>query len=329
MTVSERNVRAVEGADLLLLQCGRLTRGERVTIVCDDTTAELGQLLRERAHRITSHVVLVQTPPLAMHGEEPPRQVAEAMLESDLCLGITTKSIAHTNARISAAAHGARYLSLPDYSMDLLSDESLRANYEEQAVLARHLADAFTNGSRLRVTSSAGTDVTMSIDGREGNCCPGYVSKAGDLGSPPDIESNVSPIEDSAEGTVVVDASIPYPTFGLLKAPVVLRVKGGSIVRIEGEASTTSSLEQLMKSAGSPRAYVLAECGVGLNDKARLSGVMLTDEGAAGTMHFGFGSNSTVGGKNEVSFHLDFVLKNPSLFVDGHALIERGILQHG
>ena len=51
---------------------------------------------------------------------------------------------------------------------------------------------------------------------------------------------------------------------------------------------------------------------------------MLTDEGASGTMHFGFGSNITVGGLNDVPFHLDFVLKNPSIFVDNNLVIKNG-----
>ena len=53
---------------------------------------------------------------------------------------------------------------------------------------------------------------------------------------------------------------------------------------------------------------------------------MLTDEGAAGTMHFGFGSNITVGGKNDVSFHVDFVFCDATLTVDDRVLIEDGRL---
>lgn len=314
----------VEGADLLLTKCGRLRSHERITIVCDATTRAQGQLLESRAKRISSNVTLVEVPTLSMHGQEPPAAAAEAMFGSDLCVGITAKSMAHSRARQRACANGSRYLSLPDYSMELFSDPSLRADYEARAVLARFVADAFTVGSHVEVKTDAGTSITMSAAGRVGNCCPGYVQGPGELGSPPDIEANVSPIETSAEGIVVVDGSIPYPTLGLLKSPITLTVTGGRIVRMDGDPVVVAELRRLFESAGSPRAYVLAECGVGLNDMASLTGVMLTDEGAAGTMHFGFGSNSTVGGLNEVPFHLDFVFKNPVLKVDGVTLLERG-----
>lgn len=315
---------AVEGADLLLRRCGRLRNGEAVLIVCDSDTRLLGELLESRAKLVTPAVTLIEIPLLNMHGQEPPAEVAQKMALADLCLGITSKSMAHTQARRNAAAKGGRYLSLPDYSVELLGAPSLRADYEGRAVLARRVADVFTAGTSVKVTSSAGTDIMLRIDGRVGNCCPGYVDGPGELGSPPDIESNVSPIETSAEGVVVVDGSIPYPGIGLLTEPVTLTVTCGRIVEINGNSEVVEKLKRLFESVGSSKAYILAECGVGLNDRATLTGLMLTDEGAAGTMHFGFGSNATVGGENDVPFHLDFIFCSPSLEVDGVSILQSG-----
>jgi leucyl aminopeptidase (aminopeptidase T) len=69
---------------------------------------------------------------------------------------------------------------------------------------------------------------------------------------------------------------------------------------------------------------ILAEIGVGLNPIAKLTGTMLTDEGALGCVHFGFGSNYTTGGINRINFHLDFVIKEPSLFIDKKPIIING-----
>ena len=73
--------------------------------------------------------------------------------------------------------------------------------------------------------------------------------------------------------------------------------------------------------------FVLAECGVGLNPAATLTGVMLTDEGSLGTVHFGFGSNSTVGGINEIAFHVDFVCRAATMSVDGKVIIQKGHIE--
>ena len=49
---------------------------------------------------------------------------------------------------------------------------------------------------------------------------------------------------------------------------------------------------------------------------------MLTDEGAKGHIHFGFGSNFTVGGKNKVNFHVDLVTSDMDVYVDKKKIIQ-------
>lgn len=312
------------GAHRLLTECGCLKPAEKMTVVCDKTTRAVAHLVVGCAEALGAEVTSVETAPLSVHGQEPPATVADAMLGADLVLGLTAKSMAHTVARRSASDQGARYLSLPEYTLDLLADPSLQTDFREGGRRAQRIADLFTAGSRVRVTTLAGTDIGLDITGRVGNCCPGYVAAPGELGSPPDIEANVSPVETVSEGTVVVDGSIPYPSLGLLVRPLVLRVKGGRVIHMEGDADTVERLEQLFASADPRKTRVLAECGVGLNPRARLTGVMLTDEGAFGTMHFGFGSNATVGGTNDVAFHLDFVFRNATMTVDGTPVLAAG-----
>ena len=235
-------------------------------------------------------------------------------------------SMAHTAARQAACAVGARYLSLPDYTRALLEDPALMVDFRAQAPIVRRIADSFTAGSFARVRSPGGTDLCVDIRGRIGNFCPGFVTEPGELGSPPDIEANVSPIEDHSEGVAVIDGSIPYPGFGLLPEPIALYVQQGRIVRFEGDSQITARLEKLFRSAGSEKALILAELGVGLNPLATLTGVMLADEGASGCIHFGFGSNVTVGGMNDIPFHLDFVFRAGSVVVDDRLIIESGRL---
>ena len=248
------------------------------------------------------------------------------MSGADLIVGLTSKSMAHSKARQRATDGGARYLSLPDYSMDFLASPALQVNFRSLYPTVRMVADWFTGGREAEVSTRAGTNVRLNILGREGNCCPGYVERPGDLGSPPDVEANVSPIETDSEGFLVVDGSIPHPDLGLLNAAVELKIANGCITDILGPSDVVSILESLFSQAGSPKAKILAECGVGLNRAAQLTGNMLTDEGAAGSMHFGFGSNSTVGGLNDIGFHLDFVFRAATLKIDGRTLIRDGEL---
>lgn len=312
-------------ADHVLRHCGNLAAGEQLVIVCDAGTREIADLFAVRARSLTPQVQLHEISAFEMHGQEPPAPVAEAMRTADLILGLTRMSMAHSRARVYAAAKGARYLSMPDYSWDLLHSPALSADYHAAAPLVKRFATALTAASSLRVTTPAGTDISLNVAGRCANFCPGYVDMPGALGSPPDIEANISPIEADSSGSVIVDGSIPCPDIGLLREPVSLTVREGAIVAIESrDYRVKDRLHRLFESVGSDKAYVLAECGIGLNPAADLSGNMLTDEGAFGCMHFGFGSNATVGGVNEVPFHLDFVFRQPSLLIDGATAIDGG-----
>ena len=260
-----------------------------------------------------------------MHGQEPPRAIAGAMLDADLILGMTRMSMAHTQARLAATNRGARYLSMPDYDLPLLHNPAVTTDFHAAAPRVSRFAAALDRGAHVRVTTERGTDVELNIAGRRANFCPGFVDAPGALGSPPDIEANISPVETDSNGVIVVDGSIPCREIGLLSTPVTLDVRDGKIREITTE--TKALLAQLLTifgRVGSANAYVLGECGIGLNPAAQLTGNMLTDEGAFGCVHFGFGSNATVGGTNDVPFHLDFVLREPTLAVDGEILIDKG-----
>lgn len=309
----------------IIFNCGGLKQDDHVLIICDTSTREIADAFLSCAISVNPNVKLMEIPDLPNHGAEPVGYAKEAMCRASLILSLCRYSLAHSRARLDSSLMGARFLSLPLYDWSLLEDECLRIDYSAQAARVRKFADAFTAGQKIQVTTEAGTNIRLGITGRNGNYCPGLVKDAGDLGSPPDIEANVSPIENSAEGVVVVDGSITMPGFGLLVTPVELVVRSGKVVEFRSEnADYVKRLNLIFGEIDSLR-RVVAECGVGLNPAAKLTGSMLTDEGALGCVHFGLGSNYTVGGLNRVNFHLDFVFRDASLAVDGQQLLKLGV----
>jgi leucyl aminopeptidase (aminopeptidase T) len=68
----------------------------------------------------------------------------------------------------------------------------------------------------------------------------------------------------------------------------------------------------------------LAELGVGTNDRARLTGNVLEDEKILGTVHVAFGASAAIGGTVSVPVHLDVVVIDASLEVDGRQVLDRG-----
>ncbi len=313
----------------LIKHCGNLNPKERLLILCDVSTQDIAEVFLTYAKTLVSHPLqanLLVLPIAAFHGAEPDEIISAEMKKADLIMSLCKMSLAHSQARVEAGKCGARFLSMPLYTWELLDDPALSVDFQAQYSIVKKVSEAFTQGSRVEVKTKAGTKILLDIVGRVGNCCPGFVTKPGDLGSPPDIEANVSPVETFSIGKVVIDGSITCPELGLLSNPVVLTVSNGGITEIESEnASYVEILNKMLGPVGSKR-RVLAECGVGLNPDAKLTGTMLTDEGAYGCMHFGFGANHTVGGQNKTDFHLDFVFKEATLIVDGKMILNNGEL---
>lgn len=317
---------SAEAIKHLLLHCGSLKPSEKLCILCDPNTRDIAHAFREEALKITEHVHLQETPLASRHGEEPPEEAIPSMLDADLIISLCTFSLAHSNARIQAGLKGARFLSMPLYDWDLLKDEAVLYPFQDQAPIVRKITDILTHGSTAYITTKAGTDISLDLRGRTGNYCPGFVSAPGELGSPPDIESNISPIESGSNGVVVIDGSITCPEIGLLTSPVTLKIENGFITEFQGQDQKYIEILNTMFDARDSKKRILAECGIGLNPAAKLTGKMLTDEGTLGTIHFGFGSNYTVGGQNKVNFHLDFVFKDASLKVDDIWIMQNGKL---
>src|SRR5206468_11476204 len=68
----------------------------------------------------------------------------------------------------------------------------------------------------------------------------------------------------------------------------------------------------------------LAELGVGTNEKATLTGNVLEDEKILGTIHVAFGASAGIGGTVSVPIHLDCVVMDASLVVDGTQVLDAG-----
>mgnify|MGYP001198765692 FL=1 len=326
MSYHSHEIACLKGARHLIVSCGSYKRSENLVVVFDKNTANLSKYFKRAAVELKANFKLIKLPAALMHGEEPPSEFLPDLVNADLLICLRENSMAHSKARILQAKNGGRFLSLPQFNINLLADPCVVVDYRKYFNTVRKLANELSSGTDLYITSVLGTNLHIKVDGRSANCCPGFVKDAGDLGSPPDIEANISPLEDGSNGVLVVDGSIPFEGFGMLRDPVKMKINAGKVVDISGNGITPRKLEKLFDGHGSEKTRILAEVGIGLNPFAKLSGVMLTDEGSLGTMHMGFGSNYTVGGLNDVSFHVDFVFKNPSLFIDDKMMIQNGML---
>ncbi len=315
-----------KGFKVLLETCADVRQGESVLIVADDSSFGIAEKFYQYARRM-HEITLVCMSDRTTHGASPTKPVAEAMLASDVIFGVTKFSLFNSIARINACKAGARFVNMADYSEQMLSEGPLFVDFEEQAQVAKLLA-ARIIGDRAVLTSKAGTNLTARIGGMKVLALTGRSLVKGATSSPPDIECATGPVEGTAQGVLVIDGSIPLPGVGVLREPVVVTVKDGRITGIEG-GSQADVFRDKLASFGDERVYTIAEIGIGLNPMSGLSGRMLEDEGAFGTMHIGIGNNLSYGGSCDTNIHIDMIMRRPSFSVDEVALIERGHIVPG
>lgn len=81
---------------------------------------------------------------------------------------------------------------------------------------------------------------------------------------------------------------------------------------------------RLLATLGDDDGRMLDEFGIGTNHKARIIGVVLEDEKAFGTIHVAFGSKATFGGTIQAGVHIDLIVNEPDVFIDGQQIQEKG-----
>ncbi|MBD3170177.1 MAG: aminopeptidase, partial [candidate division Zixibacteria bacterium] len=197
---------------------------------------------------------------------------------------------------------------------------ALNADYEKVAKRSNTLAKLLSKGNSARITTPSGTDITMSIQGREGKPDTGLVYTGEDFSNLPAGEAYIAPMEKTAEGVYMVDGSMAG--LGLLKKPLTITVEKGHAVDIKGGAPATK-LKKMLDAVG-PKARNIAELGIGTNDKARLCGSVLEDEKVMGTVHLAIGDNKSMGGRVSVPIHLDGMLLKPTLYIDDKMIMKNG-----
>lgn len=313
----------LEGCKVLLHTCGAVQPGEKVLVITDETSKEIGEAMYACASEYTD-ATLICTKDRTTHGEAPTACVAAAMAAADVIFSATTFSLYNTDARIEACKNGARYINMADYSLEMLKQGCLFTDWDQIRKVVDETAEKIV-GKELRITTPAGTDFWTSIEGRHADVGYGTSIHKGEASSPPDAECAVGPADDTAKGILVIDGSIPLPGLGIIKEPIRLQVEKGYITKIEG-GKEADILREALAAFNDPRVYLAAEVGFGLNPAASLSGRMLEDEGVYGTMHIGIGNNLAYGGSCNTPIHIDLIMKQPTCIVDDHYVYKDGEL---
>jgi len=301
--------------------CMGTRAGEKVLVVTDEPLRKIGYALFAAARSLGSEVFLVEMLPRKTNGEEPPPEIASLMAGVDVVLCPTSKSLTHTDARRAASAAGARVGTLPGVTEEIMV-RCMNADYHRIAARTFRLCELMEKASTVRVTAPAGTDIILPIRGRKAHASSGIFREKGQWGNLPTGEAYLAPVEGESNGVVVVDGAMAG--VGIVREPIRIEVEKGFAAGITGgeEAARLASLFE----AHGRDARNVAEFGIGTNDRAILTGIILEDEKVMGTIHIAFGDNKSMGGTVRVASHLDGMVTRPTVWFDDLNVMEDGRL---
>jgi len=311
-----------EGARKVIQICAACQKNERLLIVTDDIKKDIAEAFRKVAVDLGIANTSIAVMRVEQHGgQEPPPAIAKAMCDVDVVLAITSKSISQTMARVNALKSMSRIVNLPDMSVKDLTEGLIEADFAAISPAVKTVASYLDKGSRFRVTAAGGTNLTFSGEGNCGNAFDAIADKPG-LFRSMSVEANVGPVDDIGEGVLVIDGSLP--PVGILKEKITCRVEKGRIVDVKG-GPQADKFADILKAYKDPQMYMLAEFGIGMNPCAQLTGESyLADESALGTVHFGFGTNLSQGGKRKAAAHFDAIIRTPGIDIDGTTIMKNG-----
>jgi leucyl aminopeptidase (aminopeptidase T) len=314
------------GADLdmavrtVIRDCMGISPGEEVLVICNPVTEEIGALMRIEAQGEGADATLAVISERESAAAEPPGTVAAAMEKADVVLAATIQSLSHTAARKRASEAGVRIGTLPGVTEEMLA-RLMGVDLDETRRLSWAVAELMNDASEARITCPHGSDLRMGLEGRMAIADGGELGTRGAFGNLPCGEGFIAPVEGTSEGTLVVDGSIAG--VGLLDTPVSLTVEGGHLKEATG--SDGEALMRLLTAHGEDGTNV-AELGIGTNDEAILTGNILEDEKILGTAHVAFGASAAIGGTVQVPVHLDCVILQPTIEIDGRTIADGGEL---
>jgi aminopeptidase len=190
-------------------------------------------------------------------------------------------------------------------------------DWDAEAERMKKYKERFDGASEVKIVG-AGTDITLSLDGREGAIDAGHANVPGG-------EFFFCPVEDATTGVVEFsEFPVVVPPYDI--AGVRLVFDGGRVVDASASQGEDELLDGLDRDEG---ARVLGELGIGCNPGIqRHIKNTLFDEKIDGTVHLAVGSAfAQLGGTNDSVIHWDMVKDlrpGGQLLCDGEVVQENG-----
>lgn len=201
------------------------------------------------------------------------------------------------------------------------------ADYHKVGQRTREVYEIVKNAKQIRVTNPTGTDLTGSFDSSilRWVVWDGDYTMQGKWGNLPEGETFTTPIDANGVITASVMGDFFSHKYGLLEEPLRLEIKDCHLVACQHPNAELSE-EFWSYLDGVENGRRIGEFAVGTNEfLGRLIGNLLQDEKYPG-VHVAFGNPyaAYTGATYDSPVHVDVVMEQTSVWVDGQQIMEDG-----
>src|SRR5947209_17354590 len=234
-----------------------------------------------------------------------------------------TPAILKSGARIQVISNEH-----PEALERLAPDDALEARVRAAAKMLR-------GAKRMTVTSAAGTDLDVNMDGAPTVGIWGWTDKPGTLAHWPGGIVVSFPKASSVNGTLVLDRGDVNLTFKrYLETPVRLLLAHDYITAVDGEGTDAELMRRYLAAWGDREAYAVSHVGFGMNPAARYEALAMYDRrdfngtelrAVAGNFLFSSGANEFAG--RFTAGHFDLPVMRTTIRVDDTVVVREGVLQ--
>jgi len=322
----------------------KVAPGDACAILSESQSRELNVRLAELAlHKLAArpfHIV-VPTPrqqapvpirstgaSVALQGLAPALQ---ALAASTFVADCTLEGLMHAAELPAILKGGARVLYISNEHPEVL-ERLAPSSADEQKVRAgmRLLKQA----RLMKVTSGAGTDLSIGVEGARVGGVWGYTEKPGTLSHWPGGLCLCFPRAGSVNGTLVMapgDLNLTFKRYA--ESAVRLDIENDYVTHISGNGLDAELMREYFAAWGDREAYAVSHVGWGMNERARWDALVMYDRADVnGTEQRAFAGNFLYStGANEVAGrhtlgHFDLPFRRCTVELDGKAVVREGQL---
>jgi 2,5-dihydroxypyridine 5,6-dioxygenase len=213
----------------------------------------------------------------------------------------------------------------PEALARLLPDDATEARVKAHVKRVR-------GAQALRVTSAAGTDLSISLQGAAVGGNWGTTTRPGTLTHWPGGMVLAFPAAGCVNGTLVLaegDVNLTFKRY--IERAITLTIENDHVVRIDGGGVDAELLRSHYAAWNEKEAYAVSHVGYGLNEAARWDSMALYDKrdfngtelrAFAGNFLYSTGANEVAG--RHTRGHFDFPLRHCTVTLDGQTVVDAG-----